>query len=45
MVQKIPLKRVGDPDDIAQMSVYFASDESRHVSGAELVVNGGNMFA
>lgn len=36
-----PLGRLGDVDDVAYMVVYLASDESKFVTGAELVVDGG----
>jgi NAD(P)-dependent dehydrogenase (short-subunit alcohol dehydrogenase family) len=36
-----PLGSMGDPDDIAWAVVYLASDESKFVTGTELVVDGG----
>lgn len=37
----IPMGIVGDPMDIAQGSLYLASDEARYVTGAELWIDGG----
>ena len=36
-----PLRRMGEVDDVAHLVVYLASDESKFVTGAELVVDGG----
>jgi NAD(P)-dependent dehydrogenase (short-subunit alcohol dehydrogenase family) len=36
-----PAGRLGQPDDIAGMAVYLASDESAWVTGAALAVDGG----
>lgn len=37
----IPMGRMGDPDDIANMNLFLASDEARYITGAEFVVDGG----
>lgn len=36
-----PLGHMGEPDDIAMGVVYLASDESKFVTGTELVIDGG----
>jgi NAD(P)-dependent dehydrogenase (short-subunit alcohol dehydrogenase family) len=36
-----PLGHIGEPDDIAYGVLYLASDESKFVTGAELVIDGG----
>ena len=36
-----PLGHMGEPDDIAWGVVYLASEESRFMTGAELVIDGG----
>ena len=36
-----PLGHVGEPDDIAMGVVYLASDESKFITGTELVIDGG----
>ena len=41
LTDSIPLKRLGQPEDIAAAVVYLASDEAGWVTGATLHVNGG----
>lgn len=36
-----PMGRFGKPEEIVQMAIYLASDESRWTNGASLVVDGG----
>jgi NAD(P)-dependent dehydrogenase (short-subunit alcohol dehydrogenase family) len=38
-----PLKRIGQPEDIAQAALYLASDASAFVTGTTLVVDGGGL--
>jgi NAD(P)-dependent dehydrogenase (short-subunit alcohol dehydrogenase family) len=38
---QIPLGRLGTPEDVAQMALYLASDESSWVTGAALPIDGG----
>jgi NAD(P)-dependent dehydrogenase (short-subunit alcohol dehydrogenase family) len=40
-MRRVLLNRVGQPDEIAAAALYFASDESRFTTGAELVIDGG----
>jgi len=39
--RQIPLGRIAQPDDIASVAVFLASEESRHMTGQTLHVNGG----
>jgi L-rhamnose 1-dehydrogenase len=41
MEKRIPLGRLGEPDDVAQWVVFLASDRARYVTGASLLVDGG----
>jgi len=41
VLDRIPLGRHGQPDDVVNAALYLASDESAWVSGAHLVVDGG----
>jgi NAD(P)-dependent dehydrogenase (short-subunit alcohol dehydrogenase family) len=41
LLQKIPLGAMGEPLDIANGCLFLASDESRYMTGSELVIDGG----
>lgn len=39
--EKIPMKRFGNPEEIADAALFLASDQSRFITGSELIVDGG----
>lgn len=41
IVETIPVKRLGEPDEIASMVAWLASEESGFATGADFSVNGG----
>ena len=42
ILETIPLRRIGSPDDVAGAAVYLASADSAYVTGQILNVNGGS---
>ncbi|WP_394186980.1 SDR family NAD(P)-dependent oxidoreductase [Metabacillus halosaccharovorans] len=41
LIQATPLQRLGKPQDIAQATLFLASEESSYITGAEIVIDGG----
>ncbi len=41
MESRAPLRRIGEPEDIAYCALYLVSDESRFVTGQMFVIDGG----
>jgi NAD(P)-dependent dehydrogenase (short-subunit alcohol dehydrogenase family) len=39
--KQIPMGRFGDPEDLGPLAIYLASDASRYMTGAALVIDGG----
>lgn len=39
--QYIPMKRLGEPEDIGATAVFFASKEAKYITGQSLIVDGG----
>lgn len=40
-LSKVPFGHIGEPDDVAYLVLYLASDESKYVTGSEFMVDGG----
>ena len=43
MTQQLPLRRFGEPDDIAGAAVFLAADASRWMTGQQIVIDGGTL--
>lgn len=41
ILAQVPMKRFGDPQEIAEPAVFLASDASTYMTGAEIQVDGG----
>ncbi len=41
LVEHIPLRRLGTPEEVAKAIYYLCTDQSSYVTGAELHINGG----
>ena len=38
-----PMKRIGKPEEVANLVVFLASDKSSYSTGSEFIVDGGIM--
>jgi 3-oxoacyl-[acyl-carrier protein] reductase len=43
IIAQTPLGRIGQPDDIAKVAVFLASEDSGWITGETLLVSGGNL--
>jgi NAD(P)-dependent dehydrogenase (short-subunit alcohol dehydrogenase family) len=42
IIQALPMKRLGEPRDVANAALFLASDEAAWITGATFVVDGGD---
>jgi 3-oxoacyl-[acyl-carrier protein] reductase len=41
MAQRVPLRRLGQPEEIANVYAFLASDEASYINGEVIEVSGG----
>jgi 2-deoxy-D-gluconate 3-dehydrogenase len=45
LLSKVPLRRIGEPEEVARLAVYLASAASDHMTGQTLYLDGGQTIA
>ena len=45
IIPEIPLRRIGQPEDIANAVLFFASEQASWITGQLLFVHGGHRMA
>ena len=40
-MQKDSLRRIGQPEEVAELALFLCSDKARHIQGAAIAVDGG----
>ena len=44
ILEKVPMKRFGDSNEIADLVYFLSSDESRYITGQNIHINGGMLM-
>ncbi|MCL5072817.1 MAG: SDR family oxidoreductase, partial [Actinobacteria bacterium] len=44
LAAQIPVGRIGKPEDIANIALFLASDETNYICGHEIVADGGRIL-
>jgi len=45
LTQKVPMRRMGEPDDIGRVALFLASELSSYMTGSQVVADGGVLLA
>ncbi|MAG32241.1 MAG: 3-alpha-hydroxysteroid dehydrogenase [Deltaproteobacteria bacterium] len=43
LMARQPIKRMGEPDEIAALALFLASDEASYITGSQIVIDGGHL--
>ncbi len=41
MIQAVPMKRMGEAEEVARAALFLASDEASFITGIDMYVDGG----
>lgn len=44
MSKSIPIGRLAEPEEVGELVLFLASEESKYITGAEIVIDGGNII-
>jgi len=44
IIKSVPMKRLGSTDELGSLAVFLASEESKYITGQEIVIDGGNII-
>ena len=44
ILEKIPMKKFGTPEDVASLVLYLSSDEASYITGQNFHINGGMLM-
>ena len=39
-----PIKRLGNPEEVAELVMFLASDKAAYITGASMDINGGDLM-